>query len=181
MKKNRCTWAGEDKLYIAYHDLEWGTPTHNDQTLFEILNLEGAQAGLSWITILRKRENYRHAFDKFNANKILKYDAKKIDQLMNNPGIIRNKLKISAVMNNAHAYFNIKKEFGSFDQYILGFVNRKTIPYSQRKKAITISEVMSKDMKKRGFSFVGPTIIYAFMQAVGMVHDHMPNCFKHKP
>lgn len=181
MKKNRCIWVGEDKLYIAYHDREWGIPTHNDQTLFEMLTLEGAQAGLSWITILRKRENYRKAFDKFNVNRILKYDAKKKALLMKNEGIVRNKLKISAVIKNAKAYLNIKKEFGSFDQYIWGFVNHQTIPYSQRKKAISISKLISTDMKKRGFTFVGPTIIYAFMQAVGMVHDHMPNCFKHKP
>jgi len=178
--KTRCFWTGQDPQYIDYHDHEWGVPVHDDQTLFEMINLEGAQAGLSWITILRKRDNYRKAFDKFNAKKILKYDAKKRSELMQNPGIVRNKLKINGVVENAKAYLAVKKEFGSFSKYIWGFVEGKTIPYSKRKKAIAISEVMSKDMKKRGFKFVGATIVYAFMQAVGMVNDHMPNCYKSK-
>ncbi len=178
--KTRCTWTGSDEQYIAYHDKEWGVPVHDDQTLFEMINLEGAQAGLSWITILRKRENYRKAFDKFNVNKILKYDTKKKNELMQNAGIVRNKLKINAVIVNAKAYLDVRREFGSFDQYIWSFVDGKTIPYSQRKKALAISEVMSKDLKERGFKFVGATIVYAFMQAVGMVNDHSPDCFKAK-
>ena len=180
MQKKRCFWTGDDPQYIDYHDHEWGIPIHDDRMLFEMLNLEGAQAGLSWITILRKRENYRKAFDKFNVQKILKYDAKKKEQLMKNEGIVRNKLKINAVVVNAKAYLAVRKEFGSFDKYIWSFVNGKTLPYSQRKKAIATSEIMSKDLKKRGFKFVGATIVYAFMQAIGMVNDHMPNCFKAK-
>lgn len=167
-------------LYIKYHDQEWGVPAHDDHTLFEMINLEGAQAGLSWITILRKRENYRKAFNQFNIQKILKYDAKKKAELMQNAGIVRNKLKINAVIENAKAYLAVKKEFGSLGQYIWSFVDGKTIPYSERKKAVTISEAMSKDLKKRGFRFVGPTICFAFMQAIGMVEDHARDCFKAK-
>lgn len=180
MQKERCKWTGDDALYIQYHDEEWGVPAHDDQHLFEMINLEGAQAGLSWITILRKRENYRKAFDKFNPKKIQNYDAKKRAELMANAGIVRNKLKINATIENAKAFFIVKKEFGTFDKYIWSFVNGKTISYADRKKAIAISEVMSKDLKKRGFRFVGPTIVYAFMQATGMVNDHPPECFRAK-
>jgi DNA-3-methyladenine glycosylase I len=178
--RSRCFWTGSDELYIAYHDHEWGVPVHDDHTLFEMINLEGAQAGLSWITILRKRENYRKAFDKFSIPKILKYDAKKKAELMQNAGIVRNKLKINAVIENAKAYVATVKEFGTFDKYIWSFVDGKVIPSSQRKKGLAVSEVMSKDLKKRGFRFVGPTIVFAFMQAVGMMHDHMKDCYKFK-
>lgn len=180
MQKTRCSWPGTDEQYIAYHDEEWGNPVHDDQHLFEMINLEGAQAGLSWITILRKRENYRKAFDKFNPKKMIKYDAKKRKELMNNAGIVRNRLKINAFIENAKSYLIVQKEYGTFDKYIWSFVSGKPIPYSRRKEAIKISEVMSKDLKKRGFRFVGPTIVYAFMQATGMVNDHIPGCFKAK-
>ena len=180
MPKIRCHWAGPDQIYIDYHDHEWGDPVHDDHHLFEMINLEGAQAGLSWITVLKKRENYRKAFDKFNPKKILAYDSKKRTELMANAGIIRNRLKINAVIENAKAYLATQKEFGTFDKYIWSFVDGKTIPYSQRKKAIAISEIMSKDLKKRGFRFVGATIVYAFMQAIGMVEDHARDCYKAK-
>jgi DNA-3-methyladenine glycosylase I len=174
---NRCTWTANDPLYIKYHDQEWGVPSHDDHHLFEMINLEGAQAGLSWITILRKRENYRKAFNQFNVNKIIKYDAKKKAELMQNAGIVRNKLKINAVIENARAYLEVIKEFKSFDRYIWSFVDGKPILSSQRNQAIKISEIMSKDLKKRGFRFIGPTICFAFMQAIGMINDHSKECF----
>jgi DNA-3-methyladenine glycosylase I len=185
MMKERCAWAGTDPLYIEYHDKEWGVPVHDDRKLFEMLILEGAQAGLSWITILRKRENYRKAFDNFDAKKIARYDRKKIKSLFSNEGIVRNKLKIAATVGNAKALLDVQKEFGSFDVYLWKFVNGKTKrnrPQSLKEvqpKTIE-SDAMSKDLKKRGFSFVGSTICYAFMQAVGMVDDHTINCFKNK-
>ena len=183
--KIRCSWAGEDPLMIEYHDKEWGVPVHDDKLLFEFLVLESAQAGLSWITVLRKRENYRKAFDNFDPAKIARYDEKKIEELLNNPGIIRNRRKIMATVDNAQAVLEIQKEFGDFDSYIWQFVGGK--PIQNELKCLedlppfTVeSEKMSKDLKKRGFKFVGPTICYAFMQAVGMVNDHVIDCFRYK-
>jgi len=180
----RCEWAGEDPLYVSYHDQEWGVPVHDDRKLFEFLILEGAQAGLSWITILRKRENYRLAFDHFDPEKISRYDQAKVEGLLQNPGIIRNKLKIRAAIQNAQAFLSVQEEFGSFDQYIWGFVDHKPIINTwtemQQLPAFTpLSEKISKDLKKRGFNFVGPTIIYAHMQATGMVNDHIVSCFRY--
>jgi DNA-3-methyladenine glycosylase I len=181
----RCQWTGNDALYQKYHDEEWGVPVHDDRKLFEMLILEGVQAGLSWITILRKRENYRKAFDNFDAKKICKYDSKKIEQLLNNDGIIRNRLKISAAITNAKLFLEIQKEFGSFDKFIWQFVDGKPIiKHWKTMKEIpaktTESDLISKELKKRGFKFVGSTICYAFMQAVGMVNDHMVDCFRYK-
>ncbi|MDB5255278.1 MAG: DNA-3-methyladenine glycosylase [Candidatus Nomurabacteria bacterium] len=178
--KIRCPWSETHELFTPYHDKEWGTPEHDDRMLFEMLNLEGAQAGLSWLTVLKKRENYRKAFDTFDAKKIIKYTDAKKEQLMQNEGIIRNRLKIAAVIENARAFLTVQKEHGSFNKYIWSFVNNKTIPHSKREEAMAISEVMSKELKKRGFKFVGATICFAFMQAVGMVNDHSPECFKYK-
>jgi DNA-3-methyladenine glycosylase I len=182
---HRCTWSGNDPLYTLYHDLEWGVPVHDDRKLFEMLTLEGAQAGLSWITILRKREAYQKAFDNFDPKKIQKYESKKIKSLLKNVGIVRNRLKISSVITNAEAFLLIQKEFGSFDQYIWSFVGSKPIVNSRNSiKEIppytTESDAMSKDLKKRGFRFVGSTICYAFMQACGMVNDHTVQCFRYK-
>lgn len=182
--KNRCTWASSDPLYIKYHDEEWGVPVHDDIKLFEMLILEGAQAGLSWITILRKRDNYRKAFDNFNAEKISEYNSKKIDQLLANEGIIRNKLKIAAAIQNAKSFREIKKKYGSFDNYIWQFVNYKPIVNKRRylkdlPAKTPESEAMSRDLKQHGFKFVGSTICYAFMQAVGMVNDHTTDCFRY--
>ncbi len=180
---SRCTWAGNDPLYQKYHDEEWGIPVHDDRKFFEMLILEGAQAGLSWITILRKRENYRKAFNNFDAKKIAKYDSKKVKQLLQNEGIVRNRLKIAAAIQNAKCFLAVQKEFGPFDKYIWQFVNGKPI-INKRKSLKDIpamtkeSDVMSKDLKKRGFKFVGSTICYAFMQAVGMVNDHTTYCFR---
>lgn len=181
----RCKWAGEDPLYCDYHDNEWGVPLHDDKMLFEFLILEGAQAGLSWITILRKRENYRKAFDNFDPNVVVNYIPEKVDELLQNEGIIRNKLKINSAIKNAEAFLEVQGEFGSFDKYIWSFTNGKTIQNSwvniSEVPALTPeSEAMSKDLKKRGFKFVGPTICYAFMQATGMVNDHTTDCFRYK-
>ena len=186
MKKPvRCGWSLSDPLYIKYHDEEWGIPVHDDQKLFEMLILEGAQAGLSWITILKKRENYRKAFDSFNVKKIAAYDARKKRELLSNAGIVRNRLKIEATITNAQAFLAIQKEFGSFDSYIWKFVDGK--PKTNRRASLKDippmtpeSDAMSKDLKLRGFRFVGSTICYAFMQAVGMVNDHTTPCFRHK-
>lgn len=183
----RCGWLGSsaDEIYIKYHDEEWGEPVHDDRLLFEFLILEGAQAGLSWITILKRRENYRAAYDNFDADKIAKYDHKKKSSLLQNSGIIRNRLKIDASIINAQAFLKVVEEYGGFDRYIWQFVNHKTI-YNNWKNLAEIpaetieSKAMSKDLKKRGFKFVGPTICYAFMQAVGMVSDHTQDCFKYK-
>ena len=179
----RCSWPS-DELSIRYHDAEWGAPTHDDATLFEFLILEGAQAGLSWDTILKKRENYRAAFDNFDPKKIARYDRRKIQSLMNDAGIIRNHLKIASAAQNAKAFLNVQSEFGSFDAYIWQFTggtpivnawhSAKQVPASTPE-----SDAMSKDLKKRGFSFVGTTICYAFMQAVGMVNDHLTSCFRY--
>ncbi|MGD9002956.1 MAG: DNA-3-methyladenine glycosylase I [Desulfobacterales bacterium] len=183
--KNRCPWAGNDPIYIKYHDNEWGVPLHNDRKLFEFLLLDGFQAGLSWITILKKRTNYRKAFDHFDARKIAAYDSFKIKQLLDNKGIVRNKLKIEAAVQNARSYLAVLDEIGSFDDYIWKFTDGKTI----RNAWQTISQIpawtnesiaMSKDLKKRGFKFVGPTICYAFMQAAGMVNDHLVSCFRYQ-
>lgn len=183
--KKRCEWCGTDPLYIKYHDEEWGVPVHDDQKLFEMLILEGAQAGLSWITVLKKRENYRKVFSDFDALKISRYSDKKIAKLLVNPGIIRNKLKVNSTVTNARAFLQIQKEFGSFDKYIWQFVDGKPIinNFTNLKEipaSTEISDRMSKDLKKRGFKFIGSTICYAYMQAVGMVNDHTTNCFRYK-
>lgn len=181
----RCTWPGSDELYLDYHDIEWGTPLHDDRRLFEMLILEGAQAGLSWITILRKRAAYRKAFDNFQPEKVARYREKKVAELLANAGIIRNRSKINAAIGNAQAFLAAKEEFGSFDKYIWQFVGGKPI-VNKWKQGGKIpaetkeSQAMSKDLKKRGFRFVGPTICYAFMQATGMVNDHLVNCFRYK-
>ena len=184
--KTRCAWCPADNpLYIQYHDEEWGVPVHDDRLLFEMLILEGAQAGLSWLTILRRRDGYRKAFANFDAKKVARYDQAKMAALMNDPGIIRNRLKISATVDSARAFLAVQKEFGSFDKYIWSFVGGKT-RVNHRKKGERLpaqtpeAEAMSKDLKKRGFRFVGPTICYAFMQAVGMVDDHSADCFRAK-
>ena len=184
-EKTRCTWPGSDPLMLAYHDEEWGTPLHDDRLLFEFLILEGAQAGLSWRTILNKRENYRRAFDRFDAKKIARYDARKKKQLLADAGIVRNRLKIDATIDNAKAFLEAQDKFGSFDAYIWGFVEGKPIRNEFRAlKEIPAStqqsDAMSKDLKKRGFRFVGSTICYAFMQATGMVNDHMVECFRYR-
>lgn len=182
MTKIRCEWCGDDPLYVAYHDEEWGQPCHDEAKLFEILILEGMQAGLSWITILRKRENFREAFDNFDPHKIIDYDEAKLAELMQNKGIIRNRLKIESSVKNARAFLAIQKEFGSFDTYIWQFVGGA--PKINRFEGLgdipaktAEAEAMSKDLKKRGFKFIGPTICYAFMQACGMVNDHVLDCF----
>ena len=183
--KRRCEWGTVSQLYIDYHDNEWGVPIHDDRTLFEFLILEGAQAGLSWETVLKKRENYRKAFSNFDPVKVSRYSDKKVEALMGNKGIIRNRLKITSAINNANRFLEIQKEFGSFDTYIWQFVNGK--PITNRFKSIQEipattkeSDAMSKDLKKRGFTFVGPTICYAHMQATGMVNDHIVGCFRYK-
>jgi DNA-3-methyladenine glycosylase I len=181
----RCGWVTEDQLYIDYHDKEWGVPVNDDQLLFEYLNLEGAQAGLSWFTILKKRENYRQAFDQFNPEVIINYDEQKIAELLQNEGIVRNRLKVNAVVTNAKAYFQVVEEFGSFRDYIWSFVNGTPIQnhFKELKDVpvtTPISNQLSKDLKKRGFKFVGSTICYAFMQAVGMVNDHVETCHCYK-
>jgi len=185
LTKTRCAWAGDDPVYQKYHDLEWGVPVHSDKKLFEFLILEGMQAGLSWITVLKKREAFRKAFDSFDYNKVANYSQAKIDELMQNPGIIRNKLKIHAAASNARAFLKVREEFGTFNKYIWGFVDNSPLqnawPSMQELPASTaLAEVISKDLKKRGFSFVGPTIVYSHMQATGMVNDHTTDCFRHK-
>ncbi len=185
MNKKRCTWSGEYPLYVKYHDTEWGVPVYDDNKIFEFLILETFQAGLSWITILRKRENFRKAFDNFDYKKIAKYKDKKFDELILNAGIIRNKLKIRATISNAIAFINIQNEFGSFSKYIWGFVDGKPIINQWRSlkdipATTKLSDKLSADLKKRGFKFVGPTVIYAHMQATGMVNDHVVGCFRYK-
>ena len=183
--KPRCAWAGSDPLYVAYHDEEWGVPVHDDICMFEFLILEGAQAGLSWSTILRKRQNYRLAFDGFDPRIIAHYDDQKIAALLSDPGIVRNRLKIHSAISNARAFLEIQAEFGSFDAYIWQFVNGRPI-VNQWKSLSEIpaetpeSRLLSKDLIRRGFRFVGPTIIYAHMQAVGMVNDHTIDCFRYQ-
>ena len=183
-EKMRCGWAKND-LAVQYHDTEWGVPLHDDRRLFEFLILEGAQAGLSWDMILRKRENYRSAFDNFDAEKIAGYDARKQTELLLDEGIIRNRLKIASAVSNAKSYLKIKNEFGSFDSYIWQFVGGKTITnawqnLSEVPAKTPVSDALSKDLKKRGFNFVGSTIMYAFMQACGLANDHLVSCFRYK-
>jgi DNA-3-methyladenine glycosylase I len=183
--KPRCDWAGSDPLYIKYHDTEWGVPLHDDRQLFEFLILDGFQAGLSWLTILKKRENYRAAFDNFDPLKIASYKSAKKNALLSNAGIIRNKLKIEAAIQNAASYLAVQREFGSFDNYIWQFVGGRTLKNKWRTVAAIpawtkASAAMSADLKKRGFKFVGPTICYAFMQAAGLVNDHICGCFRYE-
>ncbi|MFK8067257.1 MAG: DNA-3-methyladenine glycosylase I [Gammaproteobacteria bacterium] len=186
MQKTRCGWVPvNDPLYVAYHDQEWGVPVYDDHKLFEMLILEGAQAGLSWITVLRKRENYRQLFDQFNPEKIIHYDQNKISDLLENPGIIRNKLKVNSVVINAKAMLEIQREGQTFSDYLWQFVDGKPIINTWKTLAevpvsTAESDAMSKDLKKRGFKFIGTTICYAFMQAVGMVNDHTTDCFCYK-
>jgi DNA-3-methyladenine glycosylase I len=183
-KQDRCPWP-VDALYIAYHDTEWGVPLHDDRALFEFLVLEGAQAGLSWHIVLKKRENYRAAFDQFDPRKVARYDQRKIEKLLGNVGIIRNRLKIASAVTNARAFLAVQEEFGTFDGYIWRFVDGKPIINHHRSmKDVPArtkeSDAMSKDLKQRGFRFVGSTICYAHMQATGMVNDHLAHCFRHK-
>lgn len=184
MDKIRCTWCGTDPLYVAYHDTEWGVPVKDDNLLFEFLILETFQAGLSWITILRKRENFRKAFDYFDYEKIALYDESKIALLLQDTGIIRNKLKIKATISNAIAFIQIQKEFGTFSNYIWKFINYHPIKNSWKNlkelpAKTELSDLISKDLKNRGFKFVGSTVIYAHMQATGMVNDHIESCFRY--
>lgn len=181
----RCGWCVGDSLYEAYHDNEWGVPLYDDEAIFEFLILETFQAGLSWITILRKRENFRKALDHFNYEKIANYSEEKIQELLQNPGIIRNKLKVRATVTNARAFMEIQKEFGSFSKYIWGFVDgkpikNKVVNYKEAPTTTQISDRLSKDLKKRGFKFVGSTVVYAHMQATGMVNDHEIDCFRYE-
>ncbi|MCJ7552864.1 MAG: DNA-3-methyladenine glycosylase I [Ignavibacteriaceae bacterium] len=182
--ESRCPWPLEDKLMIKYHDKEWGVPLHNDRKLFEFLILEGFQAGLSWRTVLHKRENFRKAFDNFDFNKVAEYDKRKINSLLKDEGIIRNKLKIEGAVKNAKTFLQVRKEFGTFDKYIWNFVNGNPIQnkFKSLKKLpakTELSDFISNDMKKRGFTFVGSTIVYAHMQATGMVNDHLVSCYRY--
>lgn len=182
---NRCGWPLTDPLMIDYHDNEWGVPIHDDVKHFEMIVLDGAQAGLSWKTVLHKRENYRKAFEGFDPNKVARYDDRKIERLLQDPGIIRNRLKVQSAVRNAKAFLSVVEEFGTFDSYIWQFVNQQTIhnewkSLSELPAKTPESDLMSKDMKKRGFNFVGSTICYAYMQAAGMVNDHTVDCFRHK-
>ncbi len=179
----RCAWAGSDPLYLAYHDREWGVPVHDDRLLFEFLTLEGAQAGLSWITILRKREAYRAAFAGFDPEAVARFDGAKIAELLGNAGIVRNRLKVESTVTNAQAFLKVREEFGTFDAYMWGFVDGRQIRNAWKSIAeipasTPLSDALSKDLKRRGFRFVGSTICYAHMQAVGMVNDHTVDCFR---
>lgn len=181
----RCGWAGQDPLYRAYHDLEWGVPVHDDRLLFEFLVLEGAQAGLSWRTILNKRERYREVFAQFEPATVARFDARKVERLLADPGIVRNRAKVASAVANARAFLTVQKEFGSFDRYLWAFVGGKPIQNRwQTLKEIPAetaeSRALSKDLRARGFNFVGPTICYAFMQAIGMVNDHTVDCYRHR-
>jgi DNA-3-methyladenine glycosylase I len=181
---HRCTWAGNDPLYMAYHDHEWGVPVHEDRHLFEMLILEGAQAGLSWSTILKKREHYRRVFDNFEAGQVAAYDQGKIQELLSDPGIVRNRRKIETAVQNARAFLAVQQEFGSFDAYLWCFVGGQPIQnhwtsLKELPAQTAESEALSKDLRRRGFNFVGPTICYAFMQAVGLVNDHVVDCFRY--
>jgi DNA-3-methyladenine glycosylase I len=185
MKLSRCSWCGDEEPYVSYHDKEWGVPLHDDQKLFELIILEGAQAGLSWITVLKRRDGYRQAFDNFVITKVARFDEKKIAKLMDDPGIIRNRLKISSAIKNAQAVLTIQKEFDSLDKYLWQFVKNKPVQhkFKQLSDLPAVDDIaieMSKDLKKRGLNFVGPTICYAFMQSTGMVNDHMITCFRYK-
>ena len=184
-EKIRCSWAGNDSLMARYHDKEWGNPIHDDRKLFEFLVLEGAQAGLSWATVLRKRENYRKSFDNFDYKKIAKYAKKDVERLLADEGIIRNRLKIHSAIRNAKAFIEIQKEHGSFDRYIWSFADNKPVKSNFKSlkeipASTELSDTISKDLKRRGMNFVGSTIIYAFMQAVGIVNDHTMGCFRRK-
>lgn len=181
----RCQWAGDDPLYVDYHDLEWGVPCYNDPKLFEFLILEGAQAGLSWITILRKRENYQRLFDEFDVEKVARYNSRKIESLLKNPGIVRNRLKVASAVENAKGFIQVQEEYGSFSDYLWGFVEGAPIQNRWRSLAdvpasTPESDALSKDLKRRGFKFVGTTICYAYMQAMGLVNDHTVDCFRHR-
>ncbi len=185
MKKIRCNWVSNDELYIKYHDEEWGKPLYDDQTIFEFLVLESFQAGLSWITILKKRENFRKAFDQFNYKKIATYTDEKIEDLLLDAGIVRNRLKVLATVNNAQCFMEVQQEFGTFSNYIWSFVNNKPIVNAHKSikevpATTEISDTLAKDLKKRGFKFLGSTVIYAHMQATGMVNDHITSCFCYK-
>ena len=177
MTIERCSWAGDDETYIRYHDEEWGVPTHDDRELFEMLVLESFQAGLSWITILKKRENFRKAFDGFDVEKVAGYNEEKVEELRQNEGIIRHKGKISSAINNAQVFIEIQKEFGSFDKYIWGFTDGEIIK-AEFKTESELSKNISKDLKKRGMKFVGPTIIYSYLESIGIIDNHQENCFK---
>lgn len=182
--KTRCHWSDKTQIYRDYHDFEWGVPVHDDNKLFESLVLDGAQAGLSWETILNKRGNYRETFDNFDVEKVSRYDQEKVNELLKNSGIIRNRLKVNSAVTNAKAFIEIQKEFGSFDRFLWNFADGKPIQNHWRTMAevpatTRLSDQISKELKKRGFKFVGSTIIYAFMQAVGMVNDHTTDCFRH--
>jgi len=184
MTKKRCAWAGSDPLYVKYHDLEWGIPVHRDRKLFEMLTLEGAQAGLSWLTILRKRENYRAAFDRFDPQKVARYDRRKVERLLQDAGIVRNRAKIESTVANAKAFLAIREEFGTFNRFVWRFVDgepkiNRWRSMKQLPAKTDESSAMSKELRKRGMNFVGPTICYAFMQAVGMVNDHTTDCFRY--
>lgn len=180
----RCDWCGDDPLYIKYHDTEWGVPVHQDRKLFEMLILEGAQAGLNWITILRKRQNYRKAFDRFKPQIVAGYNKRKINALLKDEGIVRNRLKIESTVTNARAFLEVQAEFGSFNRYLWGFVDGEPVrnrfrSLKQVPASTPLSDQLSKDLKKRGFKFVGSTICYAYMQATGLVNDHITSCFRH--
>ncbi len=183
--KKRCAWPGDDPLMIAYHDSEWGVPLHDDRKLFEFIVLDGAQAGLSWSTVLKKRENYREAFRNFDPKPVARFTPKDVARLLKDPGIIRNRLKIESAIRNAHAFLAVQQEFGSFDTYIWRFTGGRTILHRCRRLAdipatSRESDAMSRDLKQRGFTFVGSTICYAFMQAAGMVNDHLVDCFRYR-
>jgi DNA-3-methyladenine glycosylase I len=185
MNKNRCEWGGSHELYIPYHDEEWGVPLHDDRKLFEMLCLEGAQAGLSWLLILKRREHYRLLFDNFNPEKIARYTDKKLDTLLQDPRIIRNRLKVYAMRANAIAFLKVQQEYGSFDDYIWQFVDGSPVVNSWKSlkeipSSTPVSDAMSRDLKKQGFKFVGTTICYAYMQSVGMVNDHVTSCFRYR-
>lgn len=183
--QDRCSWCGEHDLYVAYHDMEWGVPLHDDNKLFEFLILEGAQAGLSWLTILKKRDAYRKAYYQFDVKKVARFNSRSIERLINNAGIVRNRLKIEASIDNARVFLTVQEEFGSFDKFIWQYVNHQPRQNRWRRlrdipASTDISIQMSKDLQQRGFRFVGPTICYAFMQAVGMVNDHVVDCFRYR-
>lgn len=184
-ESQRCPWCGTDPIYVAYHDREWGVPLHDDGRLFEAIVLDGAQAGLSWITILKRREGYRRAFDRFDVQKVARYGDKKVASLLQDPGIIRNRQKVASAIRNAQAFIKIQEDFGSFDAYYWGFTEGKTIvnrwkELKQLPAKTPLSDKLSQDLKQRGMNFVGSTIIYAMMQATGMVNDHLVGCFRHR-
>ena len=181
----RCGWCGTDPLYTSYHDVEWGVPQHDDRKLFEMSVLDGAQAGLSWITILRKREAYRRAFDQFDAEQVVRYDQAKIASLLTDPGIVRNRLKIESAVHNARAYLAVREQFGTFDRYLWQFVDGKPVQHSfsalsEVPPTTPLSDQLSQELRKRGFKFVGSTIVYAFIQAAGLVNDHLLSCFRYQ-